>query len=160
MGANKSEKSYSERWFIAREIGSTSGWMYNPVFSFTVPVSEWQYVHNGTYHDDSTIKVQAGDVKVCPEITVKVSGEKIPSDCCSGDYTHRNIFMHGRPTYATEDGKKNLYVDRAGRWTIGIDYTAGWIVSSNSPLHPSQATGWVKSSVKEIVAKVDIFCKY
>ena len=96
----------NNEWFVNNIHGESSGYLYNPTSSKTLPTSGWRYFDGKTFHDDPNLTITSGPLpSLCRKYTVNATGAA--AEKCSpslGVFTRTEGWWQGRPVYTNTEG--------------------------------------------------------
>ena len=139
------------QWLIGSTPNTTSGFLWYPSISSTIPTKGWKYYDTTAeeWNTDKSIKIQPGKIKPCSKISIEIFGlaaDKWPG--VSGLYKVTDSWANGRPIFESKSGNV-LYVQNYksthssnGKWCVGSELGTLWIHSLEGTLSPTETTHW------------------
>ena len=132
-------------WFVGPTPGKDEGCLANPSRSPVLPTSRWQYIDEDLddWVEDPSIEIYPGKIEPCPAINAQFLGPvAVQFLQFHGMFTTNGTTVHGRYVYFNQENMM-LHVGIDGHWFMGYKFNTYGIRSSDGPLCPSEATGWM-----------------
>ena len=141
-----------DRWYVNNKTGEKAGWLYNPIYSKTLPTSGWMYSDGQSWKSDVTLSVTPGSLTLPSQFTVNwqlgLGGEKEHAkiSACLGVFNKTEIWWRGRPMYYNfKDNKDCKVALHHGPgdygWLMGLPGFA-FLRGSRAHLRPDNEKNW------------------